>query len=206
MLLRSFSSRIFRHDNPQCALTNPVLKRSFHRFDLAVKGNSQTFVTCLNLQLVGKKRHKIFVVTQASKHSTNRKTYQFQTSCSVCDVNAQHTSIKPIPQTDIEQVHCILVIADKHKRRRAIQHFTVNTESNVEKWIPAESLNRGPKERRPFSMPESLTLFSFSDDDRIETQTRVVNKNAIIHFSHVNVGGMAGNDCACRCFGVERNF
>src|SRR5215211_4530994 len=146
---------------------NPVVKRTLHHVNFTVKSNAQAFVTCLYFHLAGRKRQKIFIVAQATGHSTKCKTDQSKTTCSVGYVNTQHASIKAIAHTDIEQVHCILVVPNKHEWCESIQEFTVNTQLDIEKWIAAQCLNRSPKERRPFAKTKSFTLLSFADDSWI---------------------------------------
>src|SRR4051795_13378299 len=80
-----------------------------------------------------------------------------------------------------------------------MQELIVNAESNVKQRIAAQGLNRGPEKGRPFSEAESLALFSFANNHWIQTQTRIVEKNPIVHFSHVNFGGVTLDDCPRRC-------
>src|SRR5215217_939624 len=93
-VLASFS--FFGNNYSQCATMNLVLERRLEHLNLAVKSNPQAFVACLYLHLVRTNRQEIFIVAQASSHSTQRKSDQTQTTCSVCYVNAQHASIEPI--------------------------------------------------------------------------------------------------------------
>src|SRR2546423_3142936 len=109
-------------------------------------------------------------------------------------------------QTDMQRVHCIFVVPDKHKRRLPIDSFIVNTQSDFEKRIAAESLNRGPNEGRPSSETKSFTLFSFPNNDRIKSQTRVIEKNPIVHFCHINFSSVASYNRVHRCFEIEWDF
>src|SRR5436190_7923161 len=136
-ILSSPGFYIFRDNHPQCTAPNPVFKWSGHHFDFTVECNPHAFSGCLYLHFVRTKRKEISVVAQTSDHSTQCKPYQFQTTCSVCYVNAELTSIKTITHPDIEQIHFILIVTNKHKGSRPVEDFVVNAKSNIEKWISA---------------------------------------------------------------------
>jgi hypothetical protein len=111
------------------------MKWGLHHFDFTVESNPHAFSRCVYLDLVRTKRKEIFVVAQVSGHSTQCQRYQFQTTCPLCYVNAQLTSIKTITSPNTEQVHRILVVTNKHKRSRPIKELIINTKSDIEKWV-----------------------------------------------------------------------
>src|SRR6185369_1120986 len=120
-MLSSTSLYILGDNHSQCAAPNPVLKWTLHHFDFTVESNPHAFARCLYPHLVRTKLKEIFVVAQTSDRSTQRQGYQFQTTGCVGYVNAQLALIKTITRSDIEQVHCILVVTDKHKGSGSIE-------------------------------------------------------------------------------------
>jgi hypothetical protein len=63
------------------------MKWSLHHLNLTIESNPHTLSSCLYFHFVGTKREEVFVIVQAPDDSSQRETYQPQTTGCLCYVN-----------------------------------------------------------------------------------------------------------------------
>jgi hypothetical protein len=85
------------------------------------------------------------------------------------------------------------------------QMSSLDAEADIQKRIATQYRKRSPDVRRPPAQAESLLSLTFANDARAESQARVVQEDAAIHFADIDPDCMARDDGPDRTFDIERD-
>jgi hypothetical protein len=106
----------------------------------------------------------------------------------------------------VETGHIIFVVVYKNEWRLSHQHFSVPGDADIEKLKPMKDMKRRRDERPQFPAFEPM-LFRLAQGDnvRINSETRIVDKNPTVHFRDIHGDGVMVDHYAHRALEMERN-
>ena len=145
-------------------------------------------------------------LAQPAEKRAQRETQQTPSSAAVRHVKAELGAVEAFAAADAEALHLIAVVADEDKRRAADVRHAIADETDMEKRRAAHYGQRRPEHRAPFAAAQAfLLLGSPAHHVGIESDTRVVQENPAVHFTHVYAHRVPAGDGMRGRLHVERD-
>eukprot|EP01034_Spumella_vulgaris_P033737 gene33737-41621_t len=123
--------------------------------------------------------------------------HQAQAAGALCHVQAQHTPVDAAARADIQSLHQVLVVAYENEGGAPRVLFAVHAQPHIQEGIAPQRRQRRPGERQPLAASEpALLLFTVAHNVRVQAEAGIVEKDAAVHFAHVDphmaAGGQVG--------------
>ena len=119
---------------------------------------------------------------------------------------AELSSGKRLARTQIDSFHAIHVVAYENERGAHGEDLSIGVEADFEEGKTPQGRHRGPEKSNPLALAQTAPLLALGHQRRIQTQPRIVEKGAAIHFGHIHEVNGPGPQVAHRALQIERQF
>ena len=100
----------------------------------------------------------------------------------------------------------VLIVSDEHEGRRRHDSPAPDLEPNIDFCFAAQYLDKGSEKCRPLSMSVGPQLLAALDDVRIDANGGVVDKDAVVHASHIDPPDASFRDAVYCLVQVHRDL
>src|SRR6202163_1267034 len=193
-----------RYDDLQRSRHHAKSKRCFQDANLAVGRNVDSLAPRLDLDMRRANRVEVPRLIKTAKQSPQCQSDEAQASRTICDIEAELTAVQMCALTNPESLHLVSIVADKDKRCASCQPFAVDIEKHLDKRIAPQDREGRPDECGPFPATEPLLLqVTCFHQLRVNAEARIVEEEAIVDRTHVDLRAVAFGNSRHRTFKIE---